>query len=151
MNVNDIEEIYKNITRITILNSKSTYYPLRYAFQKRGIRYDQGTDWVLELKLLPEDIEYPADVKDADAGPLLSYKIAFTVNNQAGITQDKLLPWQGRKVIALLHYATGYIIIGCNEMPMRLTLSDQNSSNPANTNGFIIECAGNALVPKVIR
>lgn len=142
---------YKNISKVFILDAKKTFYPLRYFLQGRDLRFDALASSVLEVELLPEDIDYPADIKETDAGHLFTYKVGFTVNNQSPHTEASLPSWQGRKVILVLDYGYGRMIIGCNDMPMRLTYNDVNTSNPANNNTYYISCAGNTLKPKVIR
>lgn len=149
--ISNIPDSFKNITKVFILDAKKNMYPLRYFLQGRDVRFDANASSVLVVELLPEDIDYPADVKESDAGYLINYKIGFTVNNQKAYTQEQLLPWQGRKVILVLDFGFGRTIVGCNEMPLKLTFNDINSINPANTNGFAISCIGNALKPKVIR
>jgi hypothetical protein len=69
-------ENYKDITKISILDAKVVFYPLKYVLEKN---FDE--DFFI-IKLMPEDLKYPASVKMTDAGVLRDYKIEVAINNQ---------------------------------------------------------------------
>lgn len=149
--LNNTPDNFKNVTRVYILDAKKVFYPLRYFLQGRDVRFDILADHVLSVELLPEDIDYPADLKNTDSGYIINYKVAFTINNQSAFTQSKLQGWQGKKVIVVLDYGLGRMIIGSNEMPMRMTYYDENSSSSQKNNTYSVVCTGNTFQPKVIR
>lgn len=141
-------ENYKNIYKVTILDSKSVFYPTKYVLEKRDISYDEDLAIVIS-SLIPEDLKYPSSSKMTDAGMLRDYKIEISLNNQNEKTIESLESLHNRKVIVLLHHREGKIIIGCNEMPLEFLYNDDNSTNPAVDNGFTITCRGNAYFLKV--
>ena len=102
-------ENYKNITKVSILDAKDVFYPLKYVLQKRDISFDE--DLAIVIKPLPEDIKYPSSSKMTDAGMLKDYKIEITLNNQLFETQERLEMLHNRKVIVVLHHNFGKIII----------------------------------------
>lgn len=140
-------ENYKNITKVSILDAKDVFYPLKYVLQKRDITFDE--DLAIVIKPLPEDIKYPSSSKMTDAGMLKDYKIEIALNNQLFETQERLEMLHNRKVIVVLHHNFGKIILGCNEMPLEYLYNDDNTSNPQGDNGFTINCRGNAYFTKV--
>lgn len=140
-------ENYKNITKVSILDAKYVFYPLKYVLQKRDITFDQ--DLAVVICLLPEDLKYPATSKLTDAGILRDYKIEISINNQFTETQEKLAMLVNRKVIVVLHHDYGKIILGCNEMPLDYIFNDDNTVNPQGDNGFTVTCRGNAYFLKV--
>lgn len=137
---------YKFITKISILDAKAVFYPLSYVLQKRDIYFNE--DLALIIKPLPEDIKYPGSAKLTDSGQLHDYKIDISINNQMASTQRQLENC-ARKVIVVLHYNQGKIILGCNEMPLQYLYSDDNTSNPSGDNGFSVTCRGNSYYLKV--
>jgi hypothetical protein len=139
---------YKNITKITILDSKTVFYPLKYVLQKRDIAYDE--DLAIVIKPMIEDLKYPSSSKMTDAGMLRDYKVEISINNQSSSTQEELEKMHNRKVIILFHHNEGKIIIGCNEMPLEYLYNDDNTVNPQSDNGFTISCRGNAYFLKVL-
>jgi hypothetical protein len=64
------------------------FYPLKYVLEKRDIAFDE--DLAIIIKLMPEDLKYPASVKMTDAGVLRDYKIEVAINNQHPETIDQL-------------------------------------------------------------
>jgi len=138
---------YKNITKVSILDAKSVFYPLKYVLEKRDVVFDE--DLAIVIKLLPEDIKYPASAKMTDAGVLRDYKIEISINNQSIETTEQLEQLVNRKVIVVLHHNFGKIIIGCNEMPLEYLYNDDNTVNPQSDNGFTVTCRGNAYFLKV--
>jgi hypothetical protein len=138
---------YKNITKVSILDAKSVFYPLKYVLEKRDISFDED----LALVIIPmiEDIKYPASSKMTDAGVLRDYKIEISINNQSPETEAQLEKKVNRKVIVVLHHRYGKIIIGCNEMPLEYLYNDDNTVNPQSDNGFTVTCRGNAYFLKV--
>jgi len=140
-------ENYKNITKVSILDARDVFFPLKYVLQKRDITFDE--DLALVIIPLPEDIKYPATSKMTDAGLLRDYKIEISINNQLPETEAQLERKVNRKVIVVLHHNYGKIIIGCNEMPLEFLFNDDNSINPQADNGFTITCRGNAYFLKV--
>ena len=138
---------YKNISKISILDSKAVFYPLKYVLQKRDIAFDE--DLALVIIPLPEEIKYPASMKLTDAGVIRDYKIDLSINNQSPDTVEQLEQFENRKVILVLHHKYGKIIIGCNEMPLSFSFNDDNSSRYQDDNGFIVTCRGNAYFLKV--
>lgn len=138
---------YKLINKISILDAKSVFYPLKYVLEKRDISFDED----LALVIIPmiEDIKYPATSKMTDAGVLRDYKIEISINNQSPETEAQLEKKVNRKVIVVLHHRYGKIIIGCNEMPLEFLYNDDNTVNPQSDNGFTITCRGNAYFLKV--
>jgi len=140
-------ENYKNINKISILDAKDVFYPLKYVLQKRDITFDE--DLALVIIPLPEDIKYPATSKMTDAGVLKDYKIEISINNQHPETEAQLERKVNRKVIVVLHHNYGKIIIGCNEMPLEFLYNDDNSTNPQADNGYTVTCRGNAYFSKV--
>jgi hypothetical protein len=138
---------YKNITKVSILDAKEVFYPLKYVLEKRDIAFDED----LALVILPmiEDIKYPASSKMTDAGVLRDYKIEISINNQSPETEAQLEKKVNRKVIVVLHHNYGKIIIGCNEMPLDYLFNDDNTVNPQLDNGFTVICRGNAYFLKV--
>jgi hypothetical protein len=140
-------ENYKDITKISILDAKVVFYPLKYVLEKRDIAFDE--DLAIIIKLMPEDLKYPASVKMTDAGVLRDYKIEVAINNQHPETIDQLENLVNRKVIVVLHHNFGKIIIGCNEMPLEYLFNDDNTTNPQGDNGFTVTCRGNAYFLKV--
>lgn len=142
-----ISENYKNINKISILDAKTVFYPLKYVLEKRDITFDED----LALVILPmiEDIKYPASSKMTDAGLLRDYKIEISINNQFATTEQKLERFVNRKVIVVLHHPAGKIILGCNEMPLEYIFNDDNTVNPASDNGYTVICRGNAYFLKV--
>lgn len=141
-------ENYKNITRVSILDSKAVFYPLKFVLQKRDIIFDE--DLALIIKPMPEDIKYPATSKMTDAGLLRDYKIEISINNQLPETEAQLESFTNKKVIVVLHHNFGKIILGCNEMPLEFLYNDDNSTNPQADNGFTVTCRGNAYFLKVL-
>jgi hypothetical protein len=117
------------------------FYPLKYVLEKRDIAFDED---LAIIKLMPEDLKYPASVKMTDAGVLRDYKIEVAINNQHPETIDQLENLVNRKVIVVLHHNFGKIIIGCNEMPLEYLFNDDNTTNPQGDNGFTVTCRGNA-------
>lgn len=142
-----ITDNYKNITKVTILDSKKVFYPIRYVLQKRDIMYDD--DLALEVELLPQDIKYPSSSKISDSGLLRFYKISFTINNQSNETELALENFQNKKVIIILHYPDGRMIFGCNEQPLDYIFDDENDINPQSNSGFSVTCSGNSYFLKV--
>ncbi|MBC7847244.1 MAG: hypothetical protein H7Y10_12205 [Flavobacterium sp.] len=140
-------ENYKNINKVSILDAKDVFYPLKYVLQKRDIAFDE--DLALVIIPLPEDIKYPATSKMTDAGMLKDYKIEISTNNQLPETEAQLEKKVNRKVIVVLHHNYGKIIIGCNEMPLEFLYNDDNSTNPQVDNGYTVSCRGNAYFLKV--
>jgi hypothetical protein len=138
---------YKIINKISILDAKSVFYPFKYVLEKRDISFDED----LALVIIPmiEDIKYPATSKMTDAGVLRDYKIEISINNQKPETEAQLEKLVNRKVIVVLHYNYGKIIIGCNEMPLEFLYNDDNTVNPQSDNGFTVTCRGNAYFLKV--
>ena len=145
---NYLEDPFKNITTVSIVDAKKVFYPLRYALQKRDILFDASQ--CLSANLLPEDLSYPSSAKNTDAGQLLEYKVSFSITNQFKVTESQLQERVNRKVIVVLHYTHGRIILGCNEHPFIFSYSDDNTTSPAGTPGYTIECTGSAIIPKVI-
>lgn len=141
-------ENYKNITKVSILDAKTVFYPLKYVLQKRDIKFDE--DLALVIYPMPEDIKYPATSKMTDAGVLKDYKLEISINNQLPETEAQLERKVNRKVIVVLHHNFGKIIIGCNEMPLEFLYNDDNSSNPQSDNGYTVYCRGNAYFSKVL-
>jgi hypothetical protein len=45
-------ENYKDITKISILDAKVVFYPLKYVLEKRDIAFDE--DLAIIIKLMPE-------------------------------------------------------------------------------------------------
>jgi hypothetical protein len=140
-------ENYKNITKVSILDSKSVFYPLKYVLEKRDIAYDE--DLALVINPMIEDLSYPASSKMTDSGVLRDYKIQISINNQLPDTAARLELLHNRKVIVILHHRYGKIIIGCNEMPLDYLFTDDNTTNPLQDNGFTVVCRGNAYFLKV--
>jgi hypothetical protein len=140
-------ENYKNINKVSILDAKDVFYPLKYVLQKRDIAFDE--DLALVIIPLPEDIKYSATSKMTDAGTLKDYKIEISINNQLPETEAQLEKKVNRKVIVVLHHNYGKIIIGCNEMPLEFLYNDDNSTNPQVDNGYTVSCRGNAYFTKV--
>jgi len=139
---------YKNITKVTILDAKSVFYPMKYVLEKRDISYDEDLATVI-ADLIPEDLKYPSTSKMTDAGMLKDYKIEISINNQSEKTIEQLENHHNQKVIVLLHHNEGKIIIGCNEMPLVYLYNDDNTTNPQSDNGFTVTCRGNAYFLKV--
>jgi hypothetical protein len=140
-------ENYKNITHVSILDTKEVFYPLKYVLEKRDIAFDE--DRAIVIKLMSEDIKYPATAKMTDAGVLRDYKIEISINNQSPETIEQLERLVNRKVITVLHHNYGKIIVGCNEMPLEYLYNDDNTVNPQGDNGFTVTCRGNAYFLKV--
>lgn len=140
---------YKNINKVSILDAKDVFYPLKYVLQKRDIVFDE--DLALVITPLPEDIKYPSSAKITDAGTLRDYKIEISINNQKPETIDQLEKKVNRKVIVVLHHNYGKVILGCNEMPLEYLYHDDNTTNPQSDNGFTVTCRGNAYFLKVSR
>lgn len=140
-------ENYKNITKVSIVDAKDVFYPLKYVLQKRDITFDE--DLALVIYPIPEDIKYPASSKMTDAGVLRDYKIDISINNQLPETEAQLERHINRLVIVVLHHNYGKIILGCNEMPLEYNYTDDNTTNPQGDNGFSVSCRGNAYFTKV--
>jgi hypothetical protein len=140
-------ENYKNITKVSILDSKSVFYPLKYVLEKRDINYDE--DQCVVIVPMFEDLKYPATSKMTDGGLIRDYKIEIAINNQLPDTAARLELLHNRKVIVILHHRYGKIIIGCNEMPLDYLYTDDNTTNPLQDNGFTVVCRGNAYFLKV--
>jgi hypothetical protein len=140
-------ENYKNITKISILDAKTVFYPLKYVLQKRDIAFDE--DLAVVIKPMIEDVKYPSSSKMTDAGVLRDYKIEISINNQLPETIEQLERLVNRKVIVVLHHNYGKIIIGCNDMPLEYLFNDDNTTNPQGDNGFTVICRGNAYFLKV--
>ena len=140
-------ENYKNITKVSIVDAKDVFYPLKYVLQKRDITFDE--DLALVIYPMPEDIKYPASSKMTDAGVLRDYKIDISINNQLPETEAQLERHINRSVIVVLHHNYGKIILGCNEMPLEYNYTDDNTINPQGDNGFSVSCRGNAYFTKV--
>lgn len=138
---------YKNITKVSIIDAKTVFYPLKYVLEKRDISFDE--DLALVIIPLPEDIKYPATSKMTDAGMIKDYKIEISINNQNPETEAQLEKKVNRKVIVVLHHNYGKIIIGCNEMPLEYLYNDDNSINPQVDNGYTVSCRGNSYFSKV--
>jgi hypothetical protein len=140
-------ENYKNITKVSILDSKKVFYPLKYVLEKRDISFDE--DQAVVIMPMLEDLKYPATSKMNDGGLIRDYKIEIAINNQSVETEQRLELLHNRKVIVVLHHKYGKIIIGCNEMPLEYIYNDDNSTNPLSDNGFTVVCRGNAYFLKV--
>jgi hypothetical protein len=140
---------YKNITKVSILDAKTVFYPFKYVLEKRDIVFDEDLAFVI-LPMI-EDIKYPASSKMTDAGLLRDYKIEISINNQSPSTEQQLEIFVNKKVIIVLHHSYGKIIIGCNEMPLDYLFNDDNTVNPQSDNGFTVTCRGNAYFLKVSR
>lgn len=139
---------FLNITKVTILDSKQVFYPMKYVLEKRDIVYDEDLATVI-TSLIPEDLKYPSTSKMTDAGMLKDYLIDISINNQTAKTVESLEALHNRKVIVLLHHSEGKIIIGCNEMPLEYLYNDDNTTNPQSDNGFSVKCKGTAYFLKV--
>ncbi|WP_417365938.1 hypothetical protein [Flavobacterium beibuense] len=146
---NTIPEDHKLITKVSIIERSKVFYPLRFAIQKRDIIFNEAL--ALTIIPLPDDVNYPASTKSNDAGQLWDYRVQVTTNNQNPVTSAELFRFLNKKVIVVLHHNAGRIILGCNEMPLQFSYSDDNTSNPASTSGFTVECTGNSIIPKVLR
>jgi hypothetical protein len=144
---NFLPDNYKNITKISIIDAKKVFYPLKYVIEKRDILIDE--DSALTILPLPEDIKYPSNTKITDAGMLWDYKLEISINNQNPITEAELLKNVNKKVIVVFHHNDGKIIFGCNEMPLQFLYGDDNTSNPATHCGYSVECRGNSYFSKV--
>lgn len=145
---NQHPEFYKNIQKISIINSKDVLYNLQSVLQRKNIFFDE--DAALVIRPLPEDIRYPSSSKMTDGGMILSYKIAISIIEQSVETEKKLEKLQNKRVIMVLHYNnSGRMIIGCNENPLTFLYEDDNTINPSSNNGFNIECIGNTYFTKV--
>lgn len=142
-----ISQDYKNFTSVSILDAKKVFYPMKYVLEKRDIVFDD--DLAVEIKLLPEDLKFPATSKLTDSGLLRDYKIEISINNQLAETIEQLESLQNRKVIVVLNHRYGKIIFGCNEMPLEYLFNDDNTVNPQQDNGFTVTCRGNAYFLKV--
>lgn len=142
-----ISENYKNITKVSILDAKDVFYPLKYVLQKRDITFDE--DLALVIRPMAEDIKYPASSKATDAGVLRDYKIEISINNQLPETVEQLEQKANRKVIVVLHHNHGKIILGCNEQPLDFMYNDDNTTSAQGDNGFTVTCRGNAYFLKV--
>jgi hypothetical protein len=140
-------ENYKNITKVSILDATTVFYPLKYVLQKRDITFDE--DLALVIIPMPEDIKYPSSSKMTDAGVLRDYKIEISINNQKPETEAQLERHVNRPVIVVLHHNFGKIILGSNEMPLEYNYNDDNTTNPQGDNGFTVTCRGNAYFTKV--
>ncbi|MEN9907159.1 MAG: hypothetical protein RLZZ540_300 [Bacteroidota bacterium] len=138
---------YININSASILDAKKVFYPMKYVLEKRDIVFDD--DLAVKIKLLPEDIKFPATSKLTDSGLLRDYKIEISINNQLPETIEKLESLQNRKVLVVLYHPYGKIIFGCNEMPLEYLFNDDNTVNPQQDNGFTVTCRGNAYFLKV--
>lgn len=138
---------YKIINKISIVDAKSVFYPLKYVLEKRDISFDE--DLALVIFPMIEDIKYPASSKMTDAGVLRDYKIEISINNQKPETEAELENKVNRKVIVILHHNYGKIILGCNEMPLEYLYNDDNTVNPQSDNGYTVTCRGNAYFLKV--
>ncbi len=140
-------ENYRFIKRVLILNSKQVFYPLKYGLEGRDITFDE--DDALIVKPIIEDVKYPATVKIGDAGQLWEYKLEFSINSQDAVTSNQLYKLINKKVIVVLEHPEGRFIIGTNEFPLSYIFADDNSTNPATSNGFSVECRGNSYISKV--
>lgn len=140
-------ENFKNITKISILDSRLVFYPLSYVLQKRDVIFDD--ELALIIKPLPEDIKFPGSAKMTDSGVTREYKVEISINNQLVVTEEKLQKFHHGKIIMVLHHPEGKIIIGCNEMPLDFIFVDDNTTNPASDNGFTIICRGTSYSLKV--
>lgn len=145
---NQHPEFYKNIQKVSIIESKNVLYNLQSVLQKKNIFFDE--DSALVIRPLPEDIRYPSNSKMTDGGMIVNYKISFSIIEQSIETEKKLQSYENKRVIVVLHYNnSGKIIIGCNENPLTFLYEDDNTSNPSMNNGFNIECSGNTYFTKV--
>lgn len=138
---------YKNISKVSILDAKKVFYPLKYVLEKRDISFDE--EIAVVIIPIPEDIKYPSSSKMTDSGLSRDYKIEISINNQLPETLERLELLDNRKVIVVLHHQFGKIIIGCNEMPLNYIYNDDNTTNPQGDNGFTVVCSGNAYFLKV--
>ncbi|MBC5835802.1 hypothetical protein G6N05_05330 [Flavobacterium sp. F372] len=147
MITNFLHDNYKNITRVSILDAKKVFYPMKYVLEKRDILIDD--DSALIILPFPEDIKYPSNTKMTDAGMLWDYKVEISINNQSALTENQLMRFLNKKVIVVFHHNDGKIIFGCNEMPLQYGYSEDNSVNPAAHCGYSVECRGNSYYSKV--
>lgn len=147
MITNIFSENYKNIDKISIIDSKKVFYNLQSVLQKRDINFDDED--ALIICPLPEDIKYPSSSKIVDSGQLFSYKVDITITNQSSYTESQLYRYLNKKVILILHYREGKIIIGCNENPLQFLFDEDNSTNPTANNGYSVQLAGNTYYGKV--
>lgn len=138
---------YKNIFKVSILDSKKVFYPLKYVLEKRDITYDD--DFALIICPKTDDIKFPSSGKLTDSGILRDYKVELSINNQSDYTQEQLEEFENKKVIVVFHHPNGKIIIGCNEMPLLFQYDDDNTVSPSGDHGFSISCRGNAYFLKV--
>ena len=138
---------YKNITKVSILDAKAVFYPLKFVLQKKDISFNE--DLSITIIPLAEEIKYPSISKLTDSGILRDCKFEISINNQSRDTTEKLEQFINKKVILVLHHKYGKIIIGCNEMPLTYTFDDDNTSSSQMDNGFSITCRGNSYFLKV--
>lgn len=140
-------EDYKIITKVSILDAKQVFYPIKYVLEKRDIVFDE--DSALVILPMVEDIKYPISSKMTDSGVLRDCKVEISINNQLPSTETQLEKFVNKKVIVVLHHRYGKIIIGCNEMPLDYLYNDDNTVNPQSDNGYTVICRGNAYFLKV--
>jgi hypothetical protein len=142
-----VSENYKMINKVSILDAKQVFYPMKYVLQKRDIVFDE--DSALIIYPMVEDVKYPVSSKMTDSGVLRDCKVEISINNQLPSTEKQLEKFVNKKVIVVLHHNYGKIIIGCNEMPLDYIYNDDNTVNPQSDNGFTVICRGNAYFLKV--
>ena len=146
---NMIPDNYKHFNKVSFIDRRKVFYPLRFALQHRDINFNEENS--LTVLPMPEDVNFPASVKLNDSGTLWEYRVEVTINNQDPVTEKELTAYLNRKVIIVLHHNQGRVILGCNEMPLEFLYEDNNTTNPASVSGYTIQCAGKSLLPKDMR
>jgi hypothetical protein len=148
MILNTTLELYKNIDTIFIIKNKDVFYPLQHVLQKKNIVFDENS--ALAIKLLPEDMRYPANSKITDSGQITAYKLSLSITDQDKHTEEQLFDCINQKVIVVFKYLNaGRCVVGCNENPLFFLFEDDNASNPIQNHGFNVELTGNTYFTKV--
>lgn len=146
---NSTSESINFLKKISILDSKKVFYPLRSVLLKKDISFND--DDALIILPLPEDVKFPSTTKITDSGQLFNYKIDITITDQSEPTEQELMRFINKKVIAVFHYDNGKVIIGCNENPLQFLFNDDNTTNPLSTHGFSVVLSGTTYYLKVNR
>ena len=146
---NSNSESINFLKKISILDSKKVFYPLRSVLLKKDISFND--DDALIILPLPEDVKFPSTTKITDSGQLFNYKIDITITDQSPQTEEELMKLFNKKVIAVFHYDSGKVIFGCNENPLQFLFNDDNTTNPISTHGFSVVLSGTTYYLKVNR
>lgn len=143
----NIESFYNNFDKITFINVNKVFYPLNHVLQNKDIFYEDAES--LSFQILPDDVDYNSPTKLTDAGQIYDLRVKLDIYNQNKEITDALNSYINTKVIIVLHYATGRMIFGSNDHPLKFSFNPTDTTSPSGSNGYSIDCRGNSYFSKV--